>query len=136
MRRNIYLLETDDQRTTLMITHSLSAVRCAHRIVVLSQGTVVEQGTHDELMNVPNGFYASMVARQQRNPDDGNVDDNEKKPKDVSSISNGSESSHCESKMIEHDQDEQNPDHVSSDESRKRTGSYQRIKSDRGTVKS
>jgi subfamily B ATP-binding cassette protein MsbA len=38
------------QRTTLVIAHRLSTVRQADRIVVLVNGSVAEQGTHDELM--------------------------------------------------------------------------------------
>ena len=37
-------------RTTLVIAHRLSTIRKADRIVVLVEGSVVEEGTHDELM--------------------------------------------------------------------------------------
>jgi ATP-binding cassette subfamily B protein len=37
-------------RTTLIIAHRLSTIRSAHRIVVLGDGAVVEDGTHDELL--------------------------------------------------------------------------------------
>ncbi|MEM9490001.1 MAG: ABC transporter transmembrane domain-containing protein, partial [Myxococcota bacterium] len=50
-------------RTTLVIAHRLSTVRDADRIVVLDQGAIVEQGSHDQLM-VTNGPYHRLVEHQ------------------------------------------------------------------------
>ena len=51
------------QRTTLVIAHRLSTVRGVDRILVVDQGRVVEEGSHDELMTL-RGVYAELVERQ------------------------------------------------------------------------
>jgi len=50
-------------RTTLVIAHRLSTVRHADKIVVMDQGRVVEEGTHDALLE-RNGAYARLHAMQ------------------------------------------------------------------------
>ena len=52
-------------RTMLVIAHRLSTVRNAHRIVVLTDSGIDEQGTHDELVAL-NGTYANLYHMQLR----------------------------------------------------------------------
>jgi ATP-binding cassette subfamily B multidrug efflux pump len=50
-------------RTTILISHSVSTVQNAHRIVVLSHGAIMEIGTHSELQ-ARGGYYAELYEKQ------------------------------------------------------------------------
>jgi subfamily B ATP-binding cassette protein HlyB/CyaB len=51
-------------RTVIVIAHRLSSVRHAHRIIAMDKGQIVEQGSHDELLRLPDGLYARLWAMQ------------------------------------------------------------------------
>ena len=50
-------------RTSFVIAHRLSTIKNANLILVMNQGNIVEQGTHDELI-AKNGFYAQLYNSQ------------------------------------------------------------------------
>ena len=55
--------ELAKDRTTLIIAHRLSTIRAASRILVVSDGDIVEAGTHAELMAM-GGVYARLCKTQ------------------------------------------------------------------------
>ena len=55
-------------RTVLIIAHRLSAVRDAHRIIVMDKGQIVESGSHAQLLDQPQGLYAHLWRMQGQAP--------------------------------------------------------------------
>jgi ABC transporter fused permease/ATP-binding protein len=51
-------------RTTLIIAHRLATIRKVDRIYALSEGKIIEQGSHKELVQNEGGFYANLVRLQ------------------------------------------------------------------------
>ncbi|TYJ04952.1 hypothetical protein E1A91_A12G130100v1 [Gossypium mustelinum] len=49
-------------RTTVVVAHRLSTIKNADMIAVVKNGVIVEKGKHDTLINMKDGFYASLVA--------------------------------------------------------------------------
>ena len=51
-------------RTTIAIAHRFSTLKNANRLVVVENGEIVEEGTHEELFNKENGVYSKMAHLQ------------------------------------------------------------------------
>ena len=49
-------------RTTVIVAHRLSTIKTADLIAVVNNGVIVEKGKHQSLINIKDGFYASLVA--------------------------------------------------------------------------
>ncbi len=60
---NHSMLQAAENKTVIFISHRLSTTRLADRIFMLEQGSIVEQGSHDELLKL-NGRYAEMWRAQ------------------------------------------------------------------------
>ena len=55
-------------RTSFIIAHRLSTIRDADLILVMKDGDIVEQGTHEDLL-AQNGFYADLYNSQFESTD-------------------------------------------------------------------
>lgn len=59
------LSEWGKDRVVFLITHRLSTIRNADKIALIEDGRIVETGTHDELIAVPNGRYQEFVTAEE-----------------------------------------------------------------------
>ncbi|KAL7611571.1 hypothetical protein Lser_V15G07713 [Lactuca serriola] len=57
-------------RTTIVIAHRLSTIRNADVIVVVQEGRVVESGSHDDLIQIEDGLYTSLIRLQETKQND------------------------------------------------------------------
>jgi len=56
-----YLNEALKDKTAIIITHRVHSLQNFDKIIVIDQGEIVEQGTHEELIELHNGYYAQML---------------------------------------------------------------------------
>ena len=57
------LLDFCKNKTTLIVSHRVSSAKNADHIIILEDGKIIEQGTHNQLVN-QNGYYADLYAKQ------------------------------------------------------------------------
>lgn len=57
-------------RTAVYISHRLSSCRFCDRIIVFDGGSIIEDGSHEQLVSIPNGFYANMYNTQAKHYND------------------------------------------------------------------
>ena len=56
-------------KTAIIITHRIFTLFSFDKIIVLDDGNIVEQGTHQQLVSIPEGYYAGLYAKQQEQDD-------------------------------------------------------------------
>jgi ATP-binding cassette subfamily B protein len=56
-------LEFCKNKTTILVTHRVSSARNADRIIILDHGTIIQQGTHNQLVSA-DGYYKELYLKQ------------------------------------------------------------------------
>ncbi|KAJ6795680.1 ABC transporter B family member 11-like isoform X2 [Iris pallida] len=72
-------------RTTVIVAHRLSTVRNADTIAVIHRGSIVEKGSHLELLKDPNGAYSQLISLQEMNKKSDQASEQDQLKRDLSS---------------------------------------------------
>ncbi|XP_033136812.1 ABC transporter B family member 7 [Brassica rapa] len=59
------LVKLMSSRTTIVVAHRLTTIRTANMIAVVQQGKIIEKGTHEEMIQDPEGAYSQLVCLQE-----------------------------------------------------------------------
>ncbi len=51
-------------KTTVIVSHRVSSAKNADKIIILEEGSIIQQGTHNELVNIP-GYYKELYLKQR-----------------------------------------------------------------------
>lgn len=57
------LLEISKNRTTIIVSHRVSSAKNADKIIILDEGQIIQEGTHNQLVN-QTGYYAELYLKQ------------------------------------------------------------------------
>lgn len=68
------LNKTNNDRTTLIVSHRISTIRNAEHIIVIDEGSIIEEGSHTALLN-KKGFYFDLFKKQQSDLEDRSGDE-------------------------------------------------------------
>lgn len=104
------LEQAAEGRTTIAIAHRLSTIRDAHNIVVMSQGRIVEQGNHNDLLAKRGAYHALVTAQEiakvDETDDEDGTSEHENAPE--KKMSNGETATAVEGEGYEADPDDAN----------------------------
>ncbi|CAN6971970.1 unnamed protein product [Brassica rapa subsp. trilocularis] len=59
------LVKLMSSRTTIVVAHRLTTIKTANMIAVVQQGKIIEKGTHEEMIQDPEGAYSQLVCLQE-----------------------------------------------------------------------
>lgn len=82
-------VQASNECTTVIVAHRLSTVRKADRIVVISEGQVLEQGSHNELIKKRGAYFelvTAQISEQDENDNEIEDEDDELPPMDNSML--------------------------------------------------